>query len=210
MKHLIIIGAGGFGREMFGASREAIGYGEAFDIKGYLDANPRALDGVSGYPAILGDVADYKVEKNDVFITALGNIESRRRCAKAIAEKGGEFFAIVHKSAFVGPNVVIGAGSFVAPHVSLTADVKLGRHVSVFHSSSIGHDSELGDFSHVYAMCSLGGEVKLAEGAIVYPGAVVAPRRTIGEGAVVGAGSTVIINVERGTTVFGSPAAPMK
>lgn len=210
MKHLVIIGAGGFGREMFGVAREAIGYGDTFDIKGYLDANPRALDGFSGYPAILGDVADYKIEKDDVFITALGSVESRRRCAKAIEEKGGEFVAIVHRSAFIGPNVRVSAGAFVSNNATLAADIEVGRHAIIFQNVSIGHDSVLGDFSHVYAQCALGGGVKLGEGASVYPGAVVAPRRTIGEGAVVGAGSTVIINVERGTTVFGSPAAPVK
>ena len=45
MKHLVIVGAGGFGREMFGAAREAIGFGNEFDIKGFLDAKPTALDG---------------------------------------------------------------------------------------------------------------------------------------------------------------------
>ena len=35
MKYLVIVGAGGFGREMFGAAREAVGYGTEFDIKGF-------------------------------------------------------------------------------------------------------------------------------------------------------------------------------
>ena len=44
MTNLIIIGAGGFGREMFGAAREAVGFGEQFRIKGFLDV-------LSHYPA---------------------------------------------------------------------------------------------------------------------------------------------------------------
>ena len=54
MKDLIIIGAGGFGRELFSAAREAVGFGEQFRVKGYLDANPAALDRFAGYPPILG------------------------------------------------------------------------------------------------------------------------------------------------------------
>ena len=50
MKNLIIIGAGGFGRELLSAAREAIGFGEQFRVKGYLDANPAALDRFVGYP----------------------------------------------------------------------------------------------------------------------------------------------------------------
>ena len=50
MKDLVIIGAGGFGRELFSAAREAVGFGEQFRVKGYLDANPAALDRFTGYP----------------------------------------------------------------------------------------------------------------------------------------------------------------
>ena len=81
MKDLIIIGAGGFGRELFSAAREAAGFGEQFRVKGYLDANPAALDRFAGYPPILGAPEDYTPAPDDVFITALGNIASRRRCA---------------------------------------------------------------------------------------------------------------------------------
>ncbi len=210
MKHLIIIGAGGFGRELFGVAREAIGYGEVFDIKGYLDANPNALDGFKNYPKILGDIKDYEIQVDDVFITALGSIESRRRCVKAIEEKGGKFIALVHKSAFLGPNVHVAEGAFISNNVTLTADIEVKRHVTIFQNTSIGHDSVLEEFSHVYAQCALGGVVKVGKGASIYPGSVVFPRRTIGDDAVVGAGSTVILNVEKGVRVFGSPATPMK
>ena len=210
MKHLVIVGAGGFGREMFGTAREAVGFGNEFDIKGFLDAKSTALDGFVGYPPIVGSPDSYVPAADDVFITALGSIASRRRCVAALEAKGAKFISIVHRTATIGQNVLIGEGSFIAPHVSITADVCVGRHVSVFHSSSIGHDSELRDFSHVYAQCSIGGGVKVGEGAVVYPGSVVVPRRGIGAGAVVGAGSVVFVDVDPGVTVIGNPAAPMK
>lgn len=210
MKHLLIIGAGGFGREMFGAALGSVGYGTDFDVRGFLDDRPDALADFRGYPPVVGSPKTYEPKADDVFITALGGIPSRRACAAALESRGGVFISLVHRSAYLGPNVTVGAGSFVAPNVVLTADVAIGRHVSVFHNASLGHDTVLGDYSHVYALCSLGGSVRVGEGAIVYPGSVVVPRRTIGENAVVGAGSTVILNVPAGTTVFGSPAAPVK
>ena len=105
--------------------------------------------------------------------------------------------------------MTVGDGCYLAPGVSLTADVRLGRHTDVFHNTSIGHDTTAGDFVHVYAQCAIGGGVRLEDGASVYPGSVVVPRRTIGAGAVVGAGSTVFLNVPPGTTVHGNPAAPV-
>ena len=209
MKHLVIIGAGGYGREMYGAALGSVGYGTEFDVKGYLDGNADALNGFAGYPSIIGSPETYVPESDDVFITALGSISSRRHCVKLIAERGGQFISIVHRTAFLGPNVMVGVGSFVAHNVVLTADVHVGEHVAVFHNASIGHDTVLEDYSHVYALCSLGGSVRLGEGAIVYPGSVVTPRKTIGAGAVVGAGSTGLLNVRDGVTVFGSPAKPV-
>ena len=210
MKHLVIIGAGGYGREMYGAALGAVGYATAFDVKGYLDARADALEGFAGYPPVIGSPETYVPEPDDVFISALGGIDSRRHCVRLVSDRGGKFVSVVHRTAFLGPNVTVGEGSFIAPNVVLTADVRIGDHVSVFHNTSIGHDTVLEDFSHVYALCSLGGSVRIGNGAIVYPGSVVVPRRTIGEGAVVGAGSTVILNVRPGTTVFGSPAAPVR
>lgn len=209
MKHLVIVGAGGFGREMYGAALESVGYGAAFDVKGFLDDRSDALAAFAGYPPVIGSPDGYEIAADDVFVTALGSVASRRRCAEALEARGAEFVSVVHRTATIGPNVRIGAGAFIAPHVSLTADVSVGCHVSVFHSSSIGHDSRLGDFSHVYAQCSIGGSVVLGDGAIVYPGSVVAPRRKVGAAAVVGAGSAVFVDVDPGVTVLGNPARPI-
>lgn len=210
MKHLIIVGAGGFGRELYGVAREAVGFGGEFDIKGFLDDRPNALDGFAGYPPVLGSPGDYLPEPDDVFITAFGNIATRRRCASLVREKGGRFISIVHRSASLGPNVKVGAGTFIANNVTLTADVTVGEHVCIFHNTSIGHDTTLGDYSHVYAQCAVGGVVRIGAGAAVYPGACIVPRRTIGADAVVGIGAVVILNVPDKTTVYGNPAVPVK
>jgi len=209
MENLIIIGAGGFGRELFSAAREAVGFGERFRVKGYLDANPSALDRFAGYPPILGAPEDYAPAPDDVFITALGNIASRRRCVELIERRGGTFISVIHRSASLGQNVTVGPGSFIAHNVVLTVDITVGRHVDIFHGTEIGHDTVVGDFAHIYSLCSIGGNVKIGDGAAVYSGARIVPNRSIGNGAVVGIGSVVLLNVDPGATVFGNPAAPI-
>lgn len=206
MKHLVIIGAGGFGREMFAAAREAVGYGTDFDIKGFLDDRLDALADFAGYPSVISSLADYHPASDDVFVTALGNIATRRKCVEKIAAKGGRFMSVIHRSASLGPNVTVGAGTYIAHNAVLTADVHVGDHVCIFQSTSIGHDTVLGDYSHVYAQCALGGAIKVGAGAAIYPGACIAPRRTIGENAVVGIGSVVLLDVPANATVFGNPA----
>ena len=65
MKHLIIIGARGAGRETFLTATKSFGYGHEFDIKGFLDGKTDALDGLPGYPPILSSVESYQVEEGE-------------------------------------------------------------------------------------------------------------------------------------------------
>lgn len=206
MKHLVIVGAGGFGRELYGIARECQGYGVEFDVKGFLDARLDALDGFKGYPPVVGSPEDYVPVADDVFITALGNIASRRKCVAALEARGAKFQTLIHKSASLGPNVVVGEGSLVAQGAFVSADAVVGRHACVFQNSIVGHDARIGDFAHVYSLCALGGGVTLGEGAVVYPGSQIVPRRTVGADAVVGTGAVVLLNVRAGETVFGNPA----
>lgn len=209
MKRLIIVGAGGFGREMYAAALGSVGYGTEFRVGGFLDDNPRALDSFGGYPKILSSPQEYAPCLDDVFITAVGSLESRRKLVAAIECRGGKFVSVVHKSAFIGLNVKIAEGSYVAPGVSLTSDISIGKHTCIFHNSSVGHDTVIGDFSHVYAQCAIGGAVQIGSGVSVYPGAVITPRRKVGDGAVIGALSAVFADVPPRMRVLGNPAAPL-
>lgn len=209
-RHLVIVGAGGFGRELYGIACEAVGFGSDFDVKGFLDARADALAGFGGYPPVVGSPADYVPAPDDVFITALGNVAARRRCVDALAARGATFISLVHRSASLGPNVRIGAGSLVAQNAVVSADAVVGRHACIFQNTVVGHDARVGDFAHVYALCALGGGVTLGAGAVVYPGARIVPRRAVGAGAVVGIGAVVLVNVRAGETVFGNPAKPVE
>lgn len=209
MKNLVIVGAGGFGREIASAAKTVVGYGTAFVLKGFLDANPSALDGFDGYPPVLGTPEDYAMAPDDVFFVALGNVTTRRRIVDLIAARGGRFLTLVHPMASLGDNVSVGEGSYIAHHAVLTADIVLGRNVCVFHQTVVGHDCRIGDCSHVSSQVFLGGGVRVGSEVVIHPGVKVAPFKRIGDGAVLGIGSVVIANVRERQTVFGIPAQPI-
>ena len=75
MKNIVIIGAGGFGREMLAWVRQSTGL---WPVKGFLDDNPRALDGFAKNVPVLGGTEDFEPGSEDLFVCALGRVERRR------------------------------------------------------------------------------------------------------------------------------------
>ena len=81
MKHLVIVGAGGFGREMYGAALESVGYGAAFDVKGFLDDRSDALAAFAGYPPVIGSPDGYEIAADSR--RAAGARRRSRRAARS-------------------------------------------------------------------------------------------------------------------------------
>ena len=78
MKHLLIVGARGWGREVYDIARACIQAGEQLEVKGFLDDKADALESYNNYPPILGPVESYKVQKDDVFVCALGDVNYKK------------------------------------------------------------------------------------------------------------------------------------
>ena len=206
MKDLLIIGARGFGREIYAAAQESIGYGAEFTIKGFLDDNSHALDTTPGYPPIVDSVEHYQPTDNDVFVCALGNPEWQKHYADIILEKGGHFINLVHPSATIGQNSTIGIGCIILRDVGISCDISLGDFVTCQSRAIMGHDVKIGSFCHIGSYSFMGGYVQVGELTTVHPGAIILPHVKIGNHCTVGAGSVVIRKVKEGDTVFGNPA----
>ena len=210
MKHLVIIGARGFGREVYNLAMECIEAGEQMDVKGFLDDKADALDNYQGYPAILGFVEEYVPQSDDVFICAMGEPIYKKKYAEMILAKGGEFINIIHPSALIRKNTTIGKGCIFTENVALSCDAKIGDFVTIMANAVLGHDVQVGSWSHIGAGSFMGGFSKIGELVTLHPHVELLPHKTVKDSANVGAGSVVLRNVKEGTTVFGIPATKME
>lgn len=209
MKHLIIIAAGGFGRETYCSAIEAIGFGTEFDIKGFLDDNPKALDGYEGYPPIIGTTDNYEPQEDDIFQCAVGNVRTRRFLCEKILAKGGEFLTLIHKTAYLSKNVKVGKGCMILAGARIQCDAKVGDYVIMQPYSILGHDVQVGNWSLINALADCGGMSKVGEMCTINTTAFILPLSKVEDGATVGAESLVLRKVKAGQTVMGVPAKPL-
>lgn len=210
MKHLIIIGARGAGRQTFLTATRSLGYGYDFDVKGFLDGKMDALDGFNGYPPILSSVEDYQPQKDDVFICALGDPKWRKYYADIILQKGGEFMSLIDKTARIGQNAKIGKGCVIRDYAIVSCDVTVGDFVYIQPFTVIGHDAVVKDYCHLNTYAFMGGFSEMGDLSVIHTHGTLLPHKKMGVGTTIGAGSVAMSNVKDGATVVGIPAKRIK
>lgn len=209
MKHLLIIGARGYGRGVYDIARSMKTYQKEFDIKGFLDDKQDALAEYDNYPPIMGAVETYVIQPNDVFICALGDVKWKKHYVSIILEKGGEFMNVIHPSAHIGGNVRIGTGCVVGYMSQIDCDVTIGNFVNIQTNVVVGHDTNVGSWSILDCFSFTGGFSYVGESVTLHTRSTVLPKLTVGKNAIVNAGSVVIRNVKENTIVMGNPAKEM-
>ena len=165
MNDLVIIGAGGLGREVLCWARESAG---EWLVSGFVDDNPRALKGYEGdFPPILGNVQDHIPMPSEVFTCAIGQVEAKRRCVERILSRGGVFTNVFHATAVRSSLATLGTGVILCPYSIVSANARIGDFVTVNLHSSVAHDAVIGRWSQLHCHVDITGSVTLGEGVLV-------------------------------------------
>jgi len=209
MYNLLILGAGGFGRDIYFLAKEALGYNTEYSIKGFLDDNLESLNGYEGMPPIIGTISDYEPQKDDLFVCALGDVATKKRCVETVLRKGGKFTTLIHPTASIAPDSKIGEGCIIMHRATIGSDAVIGDFVLVQVSSIVAHDCRVGDFSRLDCFTVMVGGTMIREEVTVHTSAIINHQVVVGKKAQIGACSLVIRNVKEGSTVFGNPARPI-
>ena len=145
MKRLLIVGAGGFGREVWAWAQDVMRAERCWEFGGFLDRNPEALARYLPEAEIVGDPECYSPAGGDVLLCAVGDPETKLRLSNELEGRGASFVTLRHPSAIVGPGCSVGRGCVLCPQVVLTTNVTVGDFVTVNLNSTIGHDAVIGD-----------------------------------------------------------------
>ncbi len=202
MQRLVIIGAGGFAREI----RAWAASGDAWTIKGFVDDNLTARTDSRLRAPVLGRIEDYAPEPDDVFLCAVGTPALRRALTEKIKARGGRFARLVHPSAIVADSAHLGEGVIVCPLALVSADTRVEEGAVVYYHSSVDHDAVVGPFTQISGHCDIMGGVGVGADVFLGSHAAILPRVKIGDRAVIGAGAVVTRDVADDKTVIGIPA----
>lgn len=208
---LAIYGGGGFGREVLQVVRDINRREETWDCRGFIvDRALVTTPTIQGLP-VLGDAGWLSDHPDVQVVIAIGSPADRRKIARRIAGVGRTTFAtLVHPMAWVGDHVVLGAGTVICAGTLITTDVRIGGHVHVNLSATIGHDAVLDDYVTVNPGVHISGNVTVREGVELGTGSVIVPKCEIGAWCIVGAGSVVTKPIPADTTAVGAPARVIK
>lgn len=205
MTDIIIVGAGGCGREVANWIEDINKIEPAWNILGFLDDNPDAFKGCPCKYQIIGTIKAHVPRKNVKYAMGIASPAVKKLLGSAMMDKGAEFTSIIHPSVHVYSEFDLGVGLVAYPNAKIATGCRIGDFVTL-QSTILGHDAVLEDYVTVSSSCGITGGAILHEGCFIGDHACTAVGIEIGAWSYVGIGSVVIREVPENTRVFGNPA----
>lgn len=211
MNDLIIVGAGGFGREVAWLVERINAVQLTWNLLGFLDDND-ALQGeqVDGY-SVLGTIEHITLYMDAWLVCGIATARVRKSIIQRLNSYGElKYATLIDPSVAMSERVRIGEGTIICAHSIVTVDIKIGSHVIINPDCTIGHDAILKDFVTMYPSVNVSGTTMIGECVELGTGIQIIQGKTIGDQTIVGAGAVVVKDLPAKCTAVGSPAKPIK
>ena len=210
MKKIVIIGSGGFAKEVAFLIDEINKERQQWDLLGFIDSNIEEFNGK--YKTIQNDnwLKNTNEEINVAF--GIGSPKINKKIYQAICQnKNIRFPNLIH------PNVVgdwtdikLGKGNLICATNSLTTNISIGDFNIINLNCTIGHDCQIGNFNIMNPSVNISGGVKLSNSIEIGTNATVLQYKNICSNVIIGASSLVTKNITEAGTYVGLPVKKIK
>ena len=207
MKKIVIVGAGGFGREVKMLIDQINSFKLTYEILGFYDDAQDIPAYINGLP-YLGNVLKL-AERNDSVSVALGlgDPKSKAFVVSQLENSDLNFPTLIHPSVLIGgDNAEFGKGCVICAKTIITCNVEIRDFVTLNLACTVGHDTVLNEFSSFMPSVNISGEVLIEKNVYIGTGAKIINGLKIGENTIIGAGAVVSKSLPSNCTAVGVPA----
>lgn len=206
--NLVIVGAGGFGRELLQYAIDASRSMQELSVKGFLDDDVRkAVKSVNQLGArIVGNTTDYRIDFCDRLLISIGDPATRRSIFERLHQRGAKYFTLVHPTAYVAPTAHLEQGCIVAPFAFVGSFAHIECNALLNLYAVAGHDVRIGAHSVLSPHAVVNGGSIVGQQVFIGTHAVTAPGVRIGGGCKVSAGAVLYREAPEQSLVTGNPA----
>lgn len=204
-----LYGSGGCGRSLMPLAREQFGADKCF----WIDDHP-ASETINGTPILTFSQFLIQDDPDKRACITVANSKVRAKLVEKCAAEGIAFVTLQAANTVVMDDVEVGEGAALSPFVTLTSNIRIGRHFHANLYSYVEHDCVIGDYVTFAPGVRCNGYIHIGDHAYIGSGAIIRNGRpdaplTIGDGAVIGMGAVVTRSVPAGEIWIGNPAAPI-
>ncbi len=203
-KKIYLVGAGDLGIETEFLMRRKKGFLSEFEIAGFLDDNPNALEGKKTSLEVVGASDFSSFKSGDQALITVSNSKVKRILYEKLKEKVA-FHTFIADDVIIADNAQVGQGSIIFSNCIVSVNAYIGEQVTINFSSRIGHDARIGSFSSLMCSVDIGGHTLVGENVFIGTGATIIHGRSIKDNIIIGAGGVVLRNLNKLGTYIGNP-----
>jgi len=211
MKDIVIIGAGGFGREVASLLKRINAVRPTWHLLGFYDddATGKPAGTANEYGTVLGTVDDLNQTATPLCaVLALGSPRSLRAVHRRLTNPLISFPNIIAPEAAIldTDNYTMGIGNILSSFASISCHVAVGNFNVFNNRTSLGHDVQVGDYNVFMTAVRISGGCCIDTGNQFGANAVVIPGVRVGQGVTLSAGSVLVRKPKDNSTYIGNPA----
>ena len=195
-----IVGAGGFGREVYWSLSEEDRTNCMFFVdEQYYDGKDKKIK----------SILDFNPNEYELVI-AIGDSNDREKIANSLP-KNTKYFTHIHPSVQIhGNDVEIGEGSIICAGTIITTNVKIGKHAHLNLMTTIGHDNIIGNYFTTAPGVKISGNSNIGNKVYFGTNSCNKEKTTICDNVIVGLNSGVVKHIDKPGVYVGTPAIKIK